>query len=300
MNNLSEVTIIIPCYNEELNLIILLPKLKSFVIEKNCSIIIVNDGSTDRTYENLKTVANNNIHVVTHTRNRGYGGAIKSGIAACNTKYCVTIDGDGQHDLEDIEQLFSELVNQKADLVVGNRSGKGSSRFRNFGKWLIKKFTKAFVDLEIEDLNSGMKFYKTEVVRSLFHWAPNDMAYSETITLLHNNFRYKIVEVGIRIFDRELGESTISYKTAIRTVKEISFLILNFNPFRFFGLLGGGISFSGLLWSLPFLLKGAGLTIGSGFLMSFGILVMILGVMLQTITRMKFENYKPIIGIGDE
>lgn len=297
--NLSEVTIIIPCYNEELNLINLLPKLENFVIEKGCRIIIVNDGSTDRSYEYLKTVTNANIRIVSHTRNRGYGGAIKSGIAACNTKYCVTIDGDGQHDLEDIEKLFRELVNQNADLVVGNRSGKGSSRFRNFGKWLIRKFTKTFVDLEIQDLNSGMKFYKTQVVRSLFQWAPNDMAYSETITLLHNNFRYKIIEVGIKIFDRELGESTISYKTAIRTVKEISFLVLNFNPFRFFGLLGGGISFSGLLWSLPFLLKGAGLTIGSGFLISFGFLVMILGVMLQTITRMKFESYKPIINIDE-
>lgn len=239
----------------------------------------------------LQALDNTNIKVVSHSKNRGYGAAIKSGILACLTPYCITIDGDGQHDLNDIPKLVALIETEQADLVIGNRMGKGSSAFRNLGKWIIKNLTKTFIDIEISDLNSGMKLYRTKVANSLIKWAPNDMSYSETITLLHSHFRYKVLEQDINIFNREAGTSTINYKTAIRTVKEILFLIINFFPFRFFGIVGILIMTFGVVWSIPFLLNGEGLTIGAGFILSFGFLVFIQGIILQTLTRLKFEGY---------
>lgn len=289
--NLSSVSIIVPCYNEEDNLPQLLPNLIEFVSNSGCTLIIINDGSRDNTKLILKEINCQGCIVINHSKNRGYGSAIKSGIKACSTKYCITVDGDGQHDLNDISKLLFVLESEDADLVIGNRNGKGSSGFRNFGKWIIKSVTRSFIQIEIDDLNSGMKLYKTEVAQSLLKWAPDDMSYSETITLLHSHFRYKIMECEINIFNREAGESTINYKTAIKTIKEILFLIINFFPFRFFGFLGGSIMLVGLFWSLPFLLNNEGLTIGGGFLLSFGFLIILQGVILQTLTRFKFEGY---------
>ncbi len=290
--NLSSVSIIVPCYNEEENLPRLLPFYIDFATNFGCTLIIINDGSKDNTKLILKAIDFQSCIVVNHTKNRGYGAAIKSGIRACKTKYCITVDGDGQHDLHDISKLLLALESEEADLVVGNRNGKGSSNYRNFGKWIIKSITKCFIQIDIDDLNSGMKFYKTEVAQSLLKWAPDDMSFSETITLLHSHFRYKIIEHEINIFNREAGESTINYKTAIKTIKEILFLIINFFPFRFFGFLGGLIMLFGLFWSLPFLINNEGLTIGGGFLLSFGFLIILQGVILQTLTRFKFEGYE--------
>lgn len=290
--NLPKITIIVPCFNEEQNLPKVITKISEYISINACYVIFVNDGSMDATKEILESIANPKIKILNHSMNRGYGGAIKSGIDACVTKYCVTIDGDGQHDLMDIDKLLKVMEVEDADLVVGNRGGRGSTNFRNFGKWIIKKITAAFIEMPIRDLNSGMKFYKTKIVQSLLKWTPNDMSYSEIITLLHSHFRYKVVECEINIFNREAGESTINYKTAIRTVKEILFIIINFFPFRFFGYIGGFLIFIGAVWSIPFLLAGKGLTIGAGFLLSFGLLVILQGVILQTLTRFKFETYK--------
>lgn len=289
--NLSNLTIIVPCYNEEDNLPRVLPIIVDFINNFNCNVILVNDGSKDGTLLILQALNNTNIKVVCHSKNRGYGAAIKSGILVCSTPYCITIDGDGQHDLNDIPRLTAVMESEGADLVIGNRMGKGSSAFRNLGKWIIKNLTKTFIDIEVSDLNSGMKLYRTKVATSLIKWAPNDMSYSETITLLHSHFKYKVLEHDINIFNREAGTSTINYKTAIRTVKEILFLIINFFPFRFFGLVGILIMTFGVLWSIPFLLSGEGLTIGAGFVLSFGFLVLIQGIILQTLTRLKFEGY---------
>ncbi len=287
-------TAIIPIYNEAENLPSLLISLQEQIYKYDLKIIFVNDGSTDNSKSLLNEVNNTNIVCVNHSRNRGYGAAIKTGIKAAKTQYCVTIDGDGQHDLDDINKLFMAIEMENADLVVGNRKGKGSSRFRNLGKWIIKKITSFFIKIDVEDLNSGMKLYRTEVAKSLLKWAPNDMAFSETIVLLYSHFRYKITEVEINIYQRETGESTINYKTAIRTVKEILFLIINFFPFRFFGLLGGLLMISGFLWSVPFMINGEGLTNGAGFLLCFGLLVLLQGIILQTLTRFKFEGYEHI------
>jgi glycosyltransferase involved in cell wall biosynthesis len=294
MLKLPMLTAIIPIYNEAENLPSLLISLQEQIYKYDLKIIFVNDGSTDNSKSLLNEVNNTNIVCVNHSRNRGYGAAIKTGIKAAKTQYCVTIDGDGQHDLDDINKLFMAIEMENADLVVGNRKGKGSSRFRNLGKWIIKKITSFFIKIDVEDLNSGMKLYRTEVAKSLLKWAPNDMAFSETIVLLYSHFRYKITEVEINIYQRETGESTINYKTAIRTVKEILFLIINFFPFRFFGLLGGLLMISGFLWSVPFMINGEGLTNGAGFLLCFGLLVLLQGIILQTLTRFKFEGYEHI------
>jgi glycosyltransferase involved in cell wall biosynthesis len=285
-------TIIIPCYNEQDNLPKLIDKLIQFSSKHgNYHIIFVNDGSKDGTLNILRNINHEKVSVVTHSRNRGYGAAIKSGILVARTDFCITIDGDGQHDLQDIPKMLNQLLESQSDMVVGNRSGKGSSGFRNLGKWMIRKFITTMTDLAIEDVNSGMKLYRTEVVKSLIKWAPNDMSFSETIVILHNHFRYKISELEINIFNRVAGQSTININTAIKAVKEIVFLLINFFPFRFFSFIGAVFFLSGMLWSLPFLLNGEGLTIGAGFILSSCVLIFLLGIILQTLTRMKFEDY---------
>ena len=120
-------------------------------------LIGVNDGSQDRTAKILEDFEHvERLRVLHHKVNRGYGGAIKSGIRAVETAYVVTIDADGQHHVEDLESLFRELEQQDADMVVGSRKGLAASSWYRVGKNLIRFVANLLLDLHIFDINSGM------------------------------------------------------------------------------------------------------------------------------------------------
>ena len=128
MNENSQLTIIVPAFDEEKNLKDFLPPLLSYCRQNNWRIILVNDGSRDQTKAYLKNYEQEPILTVLHHKlNKGYGAAIKSGIRACETEYLITYDADGQHFLEDIEKLRCCLMDNDADMVVGSRKGLKSS-----------------------------------------------------------------------------------------------------------------------------------------------------------------------------
>lgn len=134
-------SIIIPVYNEEGALPLVLPDVMDFVIRNGYHLIMVNDGSKDRSLQVLEQFTNHYDHykIVSHKLNKGYGGAIKSGILAAETDYVITIDADGQHYLEDVNHLFHYLKETDADMIVGSRKGlKEASVFRGVGKYIIR------------------------------------------------------------------------------------------------------------------------------------------------------------------
>ena len=145
----ENLTIIIPCYNESQNVLNVIPNIIDFCEQNDFQLIIVNDGSRDNTLELLETFESDKLLLVNHKVNRGYGAAIKTGIQNCNTQYCVTIDADGQHNLQDIIQLLEYRNANDFDLVIGDRNFGGSTLFRNIGKYIIHKFTQLFIKIKI-------------------------------------------------------------------------------------------------------------------------------------------------------
>ncbi|MBK7098564.1 MAG: glycosyltransferase family 2 protein [Sphingobacteriales bacterium] len=130
-------SIIIPVYNEEQALPLVLPEIISFAQQRDYQLIMVNDGSKDRSLEILKAHSKKEafFKIVNHKVNKGYGGAIKSGILAAETDYIITIDADGQHYLEDVNNLFDHQKQTDADMIIGSRKGlKEASIFRGIGK----------------------------------------------------------------------------------------------------------------------------------------------------------------------
>src|SRR5690606_15321721 len=121
---------------------------------------------------------------------------------------------------------------------------------RNVGKRLILWFTRIFLKLPVRDLNSGMKLYKTNIVQSLLPFTPNSMAFSDVVTLVHFQLRYKIVERNITVSPRSRGRSTINWRTAVQTLSEIAFLVVNFFPFKVFSLLAFLFFLAGAAWGI--------------------------------------------------
>lgn len=232
---MKDLTLVIPAYNEAEALTHFLPELLSFCKEHTCSLIIVDDGSRDNTYDILAKYGNEPFFTaIRHKVNKGYGGAIKTGLIATQTKYAITIDADGQHVLSDIVLLYNHLVRKDADMIIGRRRIKDESLYRKTGKSIIRFIARALMPIHIHDLNSGMKIYPTEIVKRYLDLCPNTMAFSDIITLIFISQGHLVCEHDIQINSRKTGQSTINTKTAFETVMELIHIILLFNPMRVF------------------------------------------------------------------
>lgn len=283
------VTIVIPAYNEGESLPQVLASLKSFAASNGFKIIIVNDGSSDNTNLVINGFADNYIlSVLHHKQNRGYGAAIKTGIRAATTPYVITVDADGQHRPEDILNLYNSIREADADLVVGARTHqKDASLFRGIGKAIIRLFVRVMIKVSIHDINSGMKIYRTALAQKFIRLAPDTMAFSDIMTISFVYFGCHVLEVPIKINARIAGRSTISYKTAMDTIKEIVFIATVFAPYKFFSFLSGMVLVATLAWGLPFILAGKGFTSGtvSGILVA--VLLWSLGVIAHLISGIR-------------
>lgn len=291
----ANLSIVIPAYNESASILSVLESMISFVEEFKIHVIVVNDGSKDHTLQILQQFKsehpNFRLQIISHSRNRGYGAALKSGILHSYTPYVVTMDADGQHRMEDLPKLFQKMKQEGADLCIGNRNFQGSSFSRNIIKKMVLYFVRKATGITISDLNSGMKMYKTPIVQSLLKYTPNGMPFSDTIVLLHHQFRYKIVEEDIEIRNRETGESTINYKTAIYTIVEVANIIINFFPFKFFLYIALLLFVLAIIWGLPLILIGHGLSTGTSFLLLASLNFFFFGIILENVVRSRFENY---------
>ena len=285
----KSLTVVTPAYNEAEALPLVLPELLKYAEKRDWKVIIVNDGSTDNIKEILNRFSDDaRLKAIHHKLNRGYGGAIKSGIEAADTEYIITIDADGQHYLEDIDKLQETLIANNADMVVGSRKGLHSaSNFRGIGKWLIRNIAKLLMPINIYDINSGMKIYRTALAKQYIHLFPDSMAFSDIITLVFINNRHLVLEIPIRIKERIAGESTIGTMTALQTIMEIVNIIILFNPMEIFLPTSLVFIILGLVWGIPILLKGEGVSVGMCLLIIMGILSFLLGLIAEQLSAIR-------------
>ncbi len=283
----SSLTIIIPAYNEEASLAEFLPSVISFCEGKNFKLIIVNDGSKDGTQKVLENFsAHSCLTIIRNKINKGYGGAIKTAVASVDTTYCITIDADGQHDLNDVEKLYNELKSSDADMVVGRRNGDGSY-YRSAGKSIIRSVAKLLMPIHIHDLNSGMKIYSTVLAKQHLHLCPNSMAYSDVIALVFISQRHLVKEVPITIHPRVSGKSTINTLTAFETVKQILNIVLIFNPMRVFFPISVFCFVVGIAWGLPIILLGRGVSVGAMLGIVTGLVFFFFGLIAEQLSWLR-------------
>lgn len=291
--NGSELTIIVPVYNEEQILTATAMEIIRYCSLKNWPVIFINDGSLDHSGRVLEAIAGRPwVTVIHHKINRGYGGAIKTGIRRTDTPYLATMDADGQHSLEDVDSLLAHAKQTNADLVVGNRgAGGNANRYRAFGKRLIYLFARLLMPMPIQDLNSGLKLYRTELARRYIKICPDTMAFSDVITLAFINQKNLVLEKDITIQPRMAGKSTINTYTALDTVMAILNMAVLFNPLRVFLPVSLLCILAGLVWGISRLLMvGQGVSVGAMLAIVTGIIFFVLGLLANQISAMRMEQ----------
>jgi glycosyltransferase involved in cell wall biosynthesis len=290
----KELTIVIPVYNEAQSLSHFLPELVKTCKVKKWKLIIVNDGSKDESasilaeFEKLPFVKT--LH---HKVNRGYGGALKTGLSSAETRYVVTMDGDGQHMVSDLELIYQFALKNDADMVIGVRTEmEHVSLYRELGKWIIRNFTRILVPLPVKDLNSGFKLYRTHLVNHYLHLCPDSMAFSDVITLLFLNQGHLVLEFPISVKKRIAGSSSIGTHTAFQTIIEILGLAMLVNPLRIFLPLSIFCVSVGLLWGIPIVIAGRGVSVGAMLAIVLGSLFFFLGLIASQLAAIRLHLAK--------
>ncbi len=225
----ASLSIIIPAYNEEQGLPRVLAALADWS-RRGAEIIVVDDGSTDRTAALAREAG---VRVISHRVNKGYGASLKTGIRAAQGQVIVTLDSDGQHDPDDIERLLQEL--KENDMVVGMR-GRGSHTpsLRKPGKWVLAKVANYLAETEIPDLNSGFRAVRVGTVKRFLHILPNGFSFSTTLTLALFKEGYNVAYVPITAAPRT-GKSTVKpLRDGLNTIMLIIRTIALFDPLKVF------------------------------------------------------------------
>jgi glycosyltransferase involved in cell wall biosynthesis len=285
----SELTVVLPVFNEQSALPAVLPGLLSYCAERGWRVILVNDGSTDETARIIADHARHpSLSVVTHKVNRGYGGALKSGIANARTEFVLTMDADGQHHLEDIDRLVRVLHDENADMVVGSRRGqRGASAYREFGKWIIRTVARMMMPVPIHDINSGFKVYRTQPAAIVTALCPDSMAFSDLMTLIFVYARMKVLEAPIGISERIGGTSTISTRSALQTLQELVNITMLFRPIRVYLPLALACFAIGIPWAAYFLLEGRGLSVAAMLVLVTGLLLTFIGLIGEQVAMLR-------------
>jgi len=285
----EKLSIVIPLYNEESALMSLIPALLKFSSENKCKVIMVNDGSTDKSESILKSFEYPDEFIfIKHKINRGYGAALKSGIDKCDTEYVITFDADGQHSLDDVIALYNKIISEDADLVIGSRINNGNTeKTKRFGKFIIRVLSKILIENTINDLNAGMKIMRTNLAQKYIRICPDTFAFSDVITLIFISEKNEVLEEPIKVLPRENGLSKITINTAFETVMEIINITVLFNPLRVFLPLSLLFLVLGIIWSFKIVLDGKGVSVGGSLLIVLGILSLLMGLIAEQLSFIK-------------
>lgn len=227
-------SIIIPAYNEEKGISKVLTDLKNILdnIHLDYEIIVVDDGSTDKTKEIISK--HDFVRLIQHSINRGYGAALKTGIKAAKGDLILITDADGTYPNEYIPKLLE--YSDKYDMVVGARTGKNVniSLFRKPVKIFLNKLANYLTDTNIPDLNSGMRLFRKKDSMKYFHIISSGFSFTTTITLsyLCNDLTIKYVPID---YHKRHGSSKIRpFRDTINFVQLIVRTIAYFNPLKIF------------------------------------------------------------------
>jgi glycosyltransferase involved in cell wall biosynthesis len=258
--------------------------------EQVAEIIVVDDGSTDRTGE---IAAAAGVRVIRHPVNRGYGASLKTAIRACDTDYVLTMDGDGQHRLEDVAALCATVSDGRTpDCVIGHRTQLLHSRlWRMPGKWALTKLARLLTQKEIRDLNSGLRLMRREIVLRYMHLCPSGFSFSTTITVALASRGYLVEFVPIQI-EKRVGKSTVGVGTGFQTILLVLRLASLFNPLRVFVPLAMLFIGFGVVWTIPYMINGQGVTVAAMLSILTGVLLFGLGLICDQVSQLRLDRYE--------
>ncbi|MEW4983205.1 MAG: glycosyltransferase family 2 protein [Cycloclasticus sp.] len=283
--NKPSISIVMPCLNGAENLEALLPKLKQ--AQPTAEIMVVNDGSTDRS---LEICEQHGIRVVSHPEPLGNGAAIKTGARNATGDIIVFMDSDGQHGPEDIQRLLDKL-DEGYDMVVGAREASShASKKRLFGNTVFNKLASFMTGQKIEDLTSGFRAVRTVHFKKFLYLLPNGFSYPTTSTMAFFRSALPVAYIPIKAGKRE-GKSKIKLlKDGIRFFVIILKIGALFSPMRLFLPTSGVFFLLGVINHVHSYATSGSFSNGSLLLYVASVFIFLMGILSEQISSLHYRN----------
>jgi glycosyltransferase involved in cell wall biosynthesis len=293
------ISIVIPVMNEEANMRPLLDKIKASIINIDFEVIFVDDGSTDRTIEEIKKYQGLNIKVIELMKNFGQSSAMQAGIDFSEGEYIATIDGDLQNDPADIPGMLNMLKEKNVDLVTGERLNRQDGIFirkipSKIANWIIRYTT----EVRIKDYGCTLKVFKSRIAKNL-------NLYGELhrfIPILAHLQGARILQVTVNHSPRVAGKSKYGLNRTFKVLSDLMLMIFMkkylMKPMHLFGSLGFLVFGFGAFINLYFLIKkiigediwGRPMLILGVILLLGGIQLITIGIIAELQTRTYYES----------
>ena len=286
-------SIVIPAYNEETGLGLVLAQLSRTLTGSGLSyeVIVVDDGSHDDT----ATIAeqHHGVTLLRHQQNRGYGAALKTGIRRAHFGLICTIDADGTYPAGIVPDLVERMVKGDYDMVVGARTGdkRAVPLVRRPAKWAIGRLANFVAGQSIPDPNSGLRVFRREAALQLFSVLPNSFSFTTTITLALLTNGYLVNYVPVNYYAR-VGRSKIRpIRDTLNFIQLTLRIALYFAPLKIFLSLSALLFMAALGWALfSLFVLGRLADVSTLVVVMAAIQVSVVGMLAELINR-RLPNY---------
>lgn len=272
-------SIVIPAYNEEDAIEPTVEYIKKTLSDLDIGpweLVIVDDGSQDKTFDRLKKYSQDSIKVVRHPHNLGYGRSLKDGIDAATYDTIVIIDCDLTYPFEKISDLL-ELYDQGFDMVVGARTGKfyKESLIKSPLRRILRFLVEFTAGRSIPDINSGFRVFSKLTVKKYFKHLCETFSFTTSMTLAYMMTGKTVKYTNIPYHAREGKTKVKLLSDSLRTLQYIVQAVTYYNPLKIFLL----FTIFCFICSVIGFLSAAFFNIKSGFYLGVGGLLMCLVIM---------------------
>lgn len=221
----KSISVIFPAYNEEANIeqSVLMARtvMSKFFAPEMIEIIVVNDGSADRTADVLNQLAeeSSDLRVIHHARNRGYGAALRSGLYEARHDLVFFSDADLQFDLSEIRHFLKHI--KDFDIVAGYRINRADDPIRLINAWGWNKLVWATLGLPIKDIDCAFKLFRRQIFEEIQLTSVGAMVNTELLALAVKR-GMKIKELPVSHYPRSAGEQTgANLKVVAKAFREL-------------------------------------------------------------------------------
>ncbi len=232
MRKVSELSIFFPFWEEQENIESVISKAIPIAqkVAKNWEIIMVDDGSSDKTLEIAQRLARENprLIVASHKKNRGYGAALKTGFEKARYNLVVFNDGDGQFDLSEITGFLDKIDN--ADMVIGYRKKRIDNPFRHLLMNMLKVWDLVLFGFHFKDIDCGFKLFKRDALKKILPFKSEGAMITTEILARAKKAKLKIIQVEVSHYPRLYGnQSGGNLRVILRAIRESLYLWKDLN-----------------------------------------------------------------------